>query len=105
MLNALKQSRWFKIATNKFVVTGLPFLVWMFFFDANSYMMQRELNGEISKLKQSIGFYQSELETDRVALHELESDPKAFEKYAREKFWMHKEGEEIYVFEFHEKGD
>lgn len=98
----MKQAKWFQIASNKYVITGLPFLVWMFFFDANSYVMQRELNAEIAKLQQSIAFYQSELETDRVELSELESNPQAFEKYAREKFWMHKAGEEIYVFEFQE---
>lgn len=61
--------------------------------------MQRQLNGQINKLNESINYYSTELERDRVALRELESNPEAFEKYAREKFWMLKDGEEIYVFE------
>ena len=82
------------------MLTGFPFMIWMLFFDSNSWMMQRELNQEKEKLETSINFYQKELGHDRVELHELESDPAAFEKYAREKFWMHRTGEEIYVFEF-----
>lgn len=75
-------------------------MVWMLFFDANSYLIQKELGAEIDKLEQSIDFYEGELEIDREELHELENNSAAFEKYAREKFWMHKKGEELYVFEF-----
>lgn len=102
MWKTIIQTKWFKIASNKYVLTGVPFLVWMFFFDANSYVMQRELSAERDKLEQSIAFYQSELETDREELYGLENNAAAFEKYAREKFWMHKAGEEVYVFEFKE---
>jgi hypothetical protein len=34
-----------------------------------------------------------------VLLQELETNDEAFEKYAREQFWMHRSGEEIYIFE------
>ncbi len=100
MFQKLKDSKWIKFGSNKYLLTGIPFVIWMFFFDANSWLMQRELDGEIQKLEQSIDFYNTELEHDREELDELLSNPKAFEKYAREKFWMHKPGEELYVFEF-----
>ncbi len=103
MLKKIKDSSWFKVVGNKYFFTGLPFVIWMLFFDDNSWLMQRELNQEIKQLKQSISFYQSELSRDRQALHELESNPAAFEKYAREKFWMHRPGEEVYFFEFVEE--
>jgi cell division protein DivIC len=103
MLKRWKNSRWFKIVSSKYFLTGVPFLVWMLFFDDNSWLLQRELNQEMDKLEESIEFYQTELEYDRVELKELESNPAAFEKYAREKFWMHRPGEEVYVFEFVEE--
>jgi cell division protein FtsB len=85
---------------NKYFLTGLPFAIWMLFFDDNSWLMQRELQEEIDELEESITYFETELERDRKALHELESNPAAFEKHARENFWMHRPGEEIYVFEF-----
>jgi cell division protein FtsB len=103
MLKRWKNTRWFKIVSSKYFLTGVPFLVWMLFFDDNSWLLQRELNQDIDKLEESIEFYQTELEHDRVELEELESNPAAFEKYAREKFWMHRPGEEVYVFEFEEE--
>ena len=103
MLKRLQSKRWFSVISNKYFLTGVPFLVWMLFFDDNSWLLQRELNQDIAKLEESIAFYQKEMEHDRVELHELESNPAAFEKYAREKFWMQREGEEVYVFEFVEE--
>jgi cell division protein FtsB len=100
MLKKWQNKRWYKVATNKYVLATLMFAIWMLFFDANSWLLQRELNAEIDELNKSIEYYTEQLETDRVELYELKSNPAAFEKYAREKFWMHREGEEIYVFEF-----
>lgn len=102
MLKKWRNNRWFKLASNKYVLTGLPFLVWMLFFDDNSWLMQRELKQEMKALEESIEYYRTELEADKAALYELKSNPEAFEKYARERFGMLRKGEEIYVFEFQE---
>jgi len=99
MFEKLKKSKWYALLANKFVLLGLPFAVWMTFFDNNSWRMQRQLQKEIDKLEESIQYFEKELSTDRVLLQELETNNEAFEKYAREQFWMHREGEEIYVFE------
>lgn len=100
MFEKIKKNKLFRIGSNKYLLTGLPFLIWMLFFDANSFLMQQELGTEIDKLQQSIEFYEGELAVDREELYELENNSMAFEKYAREKFWMHKKGEELYVFEY-----
>ncbi len=103
MFKQIKDNYWYKTLSNKYVLSAVLFAIWMLFFDANSWLLQRELNQEIKELEESISYYSSELEHDRKELHELNSNPKAFEKYAREKFWMHREGEQIYVFEFVEE--
>jgi cell division protein FtsB len=95
----IKQNKWFRWLTNKYVLAGVPFAIWMTFFDTNSYLMQRRLQKDLDKLNESIDFYTRELERDRIELQELESNPEAFEKYAREKFWMQRPGEEVFVFE------
>ena len=75
----------------------------MLFLDTHSVLIQRNLSSEINTINQDIEFYETELQSMRSELSELESNPKAFEKYAREKFWMHRPGEEVYVFEFVEE--
>lgn len=95
----VKNKRWFKILTNKFVLATSFFLVWMMFIDDNSWLMLYELNDEIEELETGIEYYSKELEINKKEINELESDPALFEKFAREKYWMVKPGEEIYLIE------
>lgn len=95
----LKNNRWFKVSTNKFVVATMFFLVWMMFIDDNSWLMLHELNDEIEELETGIDYYSRELEINKKEINELESDPSLFEKFAREKYWMVRPGEEIYLIE------
>ena len=44
-------------------------------------------------------FLQKEIEKDKKLLNELK-DPKALEKYAREKYYMKKENEEVFLIEY-----
>lgn len=97
--NGVKDKRWFIIATNKFVLATVGFIIWMLFLDVNSYLIHHELNGEIDELEQSIEYYQTEIARDKTQLEELTSDPEKLEKFAREQYWMKKPGEEIYLVE------
>ncbi len=99
MLKKIKSNIWFKRLTNKYVFSSLAFGVWMLFLDTHSIIVQHSLSNEIKTLNQDINFYETELGGMRTELHDLKSDPKAFEKYAREKFWMHKPGEKIVLIE------
>lgn len=91
-----------KILLNRYVFTGLGFVIWMIFLDGNNYFLQRELDTQIENLERDIDFYEEALETDRELLRQLETNPEAFERYARENFGMRKEGETITIIEFEE---
>ncbi|MBV6639159.1 MAG: septum formation initiator family protein [Cyclobacteriaceae bacterium] len=73
------------------------FLVWMLFFDSNDIITQSRLSGKLSELKQARSFYEEkiiEVKNDREALL---NDKNLLEKIAREKYFMKKSGEEIFV--------
>jgi len=99
MLKKIKSNVWFQRISNKYVLSSIVFCVWMLFLDTHSVLIQRNLSSEINTINQDIEFYETELQSMRSELSELESNPKAFEKYAREKFWMHKPGEKIVLIE------
>lgn len=75
------------------------FFIWMAFLDRNSFLLHRELNHEIETLERGKANYETELEKNRRELEELESDPEKLEKFAREHYWMHKDGEEVFLIE------
>jgi len=71
----------------------------MLFFDANSYLIHRELNKEMDALEDEKEYYQNEIEKDKKAIQELSTE-EGIEKLAREKYYMKKDSEEIYIIEY-----
>ena len=95
----LKEKKWFKVFTNTYILVLTIFVIWMLFFDTNSFLIHRELQKEINKLEEQKDFLKKEIEKDKKLLNEL-NDPKALEKYAREKYYMKKENEEVFLIEY-----
>ena len=79
-----------------FILIGLLFVLWMLFFDSNSYLNHNRLSNDINQLQKDKQHYIEEIKKDSIALKELCS-PKGLEKYAREKYHMKKENEEIFL--------
>jgi len=75
------------------------FIIWMLFFDSNSWLVHRELNKKVYRLENQKDFYKNEMEKDKVELSKMKTDS-GLEEYAREKLFMKKEDEEIFIIEF-----
>lgn len=95
----LKNNSIFKILTNIFVIILIPFLIWMIFFDENSYLVHRKFDKEINDLESTINFYQEKITKDKETIKKLQ-DSLELERFAREKYLMKKENEDIYIIEF-----
>ena len=99
LLKNLKNNFIFKIVTNVFVIILIPFIIWMLFFDENSYLTHRKFNNEINDLERTISFYKDKIEKDRATIKKLQ-DSLELERFAREKYLMKKDNEDIYIIEF-----
>lgn len=95
----LKNNFYFKLLTNIFVVILIPFLIWMIFFDENSYVVHRKFNKEIQDLENTISYYEEKIADDKETIKKLK-DSLELERFAREKYLMKKENEDIYIIEF-----
>ncbi len=98
-LRNLKNNKVVKILTNVFVLIFIPFLIWMLFFDENSYLIHRKFDKEIDDLENTISFYKTKIEEDKATIKKLQ-DSLQLERFAREKYLMKKENEDIYIIEF-----
>ena len=94
-----RQKKIVKFSTNRYVLILIAFCVWMFFFDENSYLVHREFNAEIEELETAIEFYKKRIQEDKATIEELQ-DSLQIERFAREKYLMKKENEDIYIIEF-----
>ncbi|CAI8344077.1 MAG: Uncharacterised protein [Polaribacter sejongensis] len=97
--NKFKKNKIVKIITNIFVLILVPFLIWMLFFDENSYLTHRKFDKEINDLERTITFYKKNIAADKATIKKLQ-DSIQLERFAREKYLMKKENEDIYVIEF-----
>ena len=82
---------------NKYFLVSVAFVVFMIFFDKNDLFSQYQYYKQVSKLKQERDFYQKEITKVNQDLDELSSDPKKLEKFAREKYLMKKDNEDVFV--------
>lgn len=98
-LQKLRQKKWFRIMSNKYVLILLIFTVWMVFFDANSWLIHKELDDEIEKLEGNKKYFQKEIESDRDQIDKLE-DSEELERFAREEYLMKKDGEDVFIIEY-----
>ena len=85
------------ILKNKFILVTLILVVWVAFFDSNNWIKQSKLKSEIEDLKKQKNYYRDEIEKDSVALFNLTNNQETQEKFAREKYLMKKENEDIIV--------
>ena len=81
---------------NIFFLVSIVFIVWMLFFDANSWMIHKVLDEEIEVLELKKDFYNSEIKNDQEQLKALET-AEGLEAYARENYKMKRENEDIYI--------
>ncbi|MDI1317303.1 septum formation initiator family protein [Flavobacterium sp.] len=88
-----------KILGNRYVLVLAFFAVWMVFLDNTSYMEHRILNKQLNELEDNKKYYQDEIKKDDENIKQLKN-PDQIEKYAREKYYMKRDSEDIYIIEF-----
>lgn len=94
-----KYKRFIKPFKNIFFLVLIVFSVWMFFFDSNSWFIHNELNNDIEDLEEEKKYYSKEIEKDNKQIKKL-SNEEGIEKYGREKYYIKRDNEEIYLIEY-----
>ena len=87
------------ILRNFYALAGLLFLVWMTFLDSNDLINRYRLSAKLRSLEHEKEYYQEkikEVEQDRA---ELMGTNELLEKFAREKYLMKRDAEDIYIIE------
>ena len=72
-------------------------LVWVTFFDKDDLLSQYQLRQKLQQLRTEEKYYQTEIDKNEHDMNELRTNPANLEKFAREKYQMKKDNEEIFV--------
>ena len=90
----------FSYLKNKYVLTVLAFLVWMMFFDRNDVFMQFSQRSKLSQMQQDKLYFKEEIEKNQKIMDDLMNNPEKLERFAREKYLMKKDDEDVYVITY-----
>jgi len=85
-----------KFFNNKYFYTLLAFVVWMVFFDTESMREQMKLDKTLDELQEHKAYLNGEIEKNNNAVYLLENDTTELERFAREKYFMKRDSEDVY---------
>ena len=94
-----KAERWrnlFEWCSNRYVLTLTLGLFWVTFISEIDliYLVNSQL--ELNRLEQQVAHYVDEIESTRHQLVDLTSNPERLERFAREKYFMKRDNEDLF---------
>lgn len=90
-------SLWRFLSHNKYWIVIFIGVLIVGFLDENSFLQRINYELQIRDLKTQIEEYNNRYENDSRQLRELNRNPKAIEKIARERYFMKADDEDIFV--------
>ena len=90
---------WTKVSwvKNKYIITAFGFLIWMVFIDRNDLPTQWKRVKELRTLQQAEKTMDKLITDTKQELNLLKTSPSTLEKYAREKYMMKRDNEDLYI--------
>ena len=85
------------LVRNPYVVSVLIFLLWMTFIDDDNLITSHRYSQKIEELSEEKESLLNGIEQDRREMKELKSNSETLEKFAREKYFMKKDDEVIFI--------
>lgn len=86
--------QWIK---NPYLLLGMSFLTWMLFFDSEDLINQYRLRKKLKNLSAERDYYLEQIAIIQRERGKLASDQDLLEKFAREKYFMKKKTEDLYI--------
>lgn len=85
------------ILRNRYFLAFLLVLGWLVFFDTHNFINQWRMRRQMKELQHERDFYRDEIYRDSLAIEELKNNPDALERYAREKYLMKRDNEDVFI--------
>ena len=82
---------------SKYFIASVAFLTVVLFLDKNDFFTRLDRNKELRELEKSKQYYSTQIAAERKELEALKTNPATLEKYAREKYLMKRDGEELFI--------
>lgn len=82
---------------NKYFLVLVVFLVFILFFDQHNFINRWNTGRNVKSLEKEIKFYNSEIESNKKKMNDMQVSDESLEKYAREQYYLKKDSEDIFI--------
>jgi cell division protein DivIC len=82
---------------NKYFISVAAFAVILLFLDKNDLLTQFARQKELKDLQQSKQYFTTRIAAESKELEQFKSNPASLEKYAREKYLMKRDNEDLFI--------
>lgn len=82
---------------NKYLLAVAFFLVWMFFFNEKDLISEYKKKQKLTELQKSEKHLSEIIKETKEELSQLKTNAQTIEKYAREKYLMKKDNEDLFI--------
>ena len=89
--------------TNKYLLASLAFIAWIVFFDRNDLITLLQRQQELNDLQTTKVDFANKIKLERKELNQLQTNPATLEKYAREKYYMKRDNEDLFIIPAEDK--
>ncbi len=86
-----------RVMRSKYVIALAFFIIWMLFFDPRDWGLIYQRQQKLDNLKQSEKTMAIKIADTRKELALLKTSAQTIEKYAREKYYMKKDNEDVFI--------
>ena len=86
-----------RLLFNKYVITIVLFVLWMLFFDVKDWGLIKDRKDKLAELEQSEAQLNKAIFNAKEELKLLKTNANTIEKYAREKYYMKKDNEDLFI--------
>jgi len=87
----------FNLLKNKYTITIIAMMAWLLFFDRYDFITQYKTVKELKKLEEEKQYYVDEIAKNERNLKLLKEDSVYLERFAREKYLMKQQGEDVFI--------
>ena len=82
---------------NRYLIAFVSLAVWLIFFDRNDLISQYRMGKKVKGLESEKQYFTGEILKNQQDLKDLRTNQKSLEKFAREKYLMKRDNEDIFV--------